>query len=143
MWKHLENKSHFGDDVIKNKCFEIFKEASGTKDMKVYQDYVLCKCIPVNFGLLDLSSPQPPALLYGPHILITFITFLQIKACSLIYFLNIWNNFRPKKTKNVCVWGDMLKKIRVDWKDFFNFLLNYFFPVLRAYGTLKQNHVKF
>ena len=121
MWKHLENKSHFGDDVIKNKCFEIFKEASGMKDMKLYQDDVLCKCIPVNFGLLDLSSPQPPALLYGPHILITFITFLQIKAYSLIYFFNIWNNFRPKK-KNICVWGYMLKKIRVGRKDFFNIL---------------------
>ena len=46
---------------------------------------------------------------------------------------------------NICVWGYMLKKIRVGMYDFFFFCFfyHYFFNIQGACGTPKQNLVKF
>ena len=42
------------------------------------------------------------------------------------------------------VWGYMLKKLgNYVGRSFFNFFLSLFFSIQRAYGTLKQNLVKF
>ena len=52
---------------------------------------------------------------------------------------------KAKKKKNyICVWGYILKKIRVGRVFFLIFFfLSLFIFIQRAYGTLKQNLVKF
>ena len=50
---------------------------------------------------------------------------------------------KAKKYIYICVWGYMLKKIRVGRVFFLFFFLSLFIFIQRAYGTLKQNLVKF
>ena len=50
---------------------------------------------------------------------------------------------KAKKKEYICVWGYMLKKIRIGRVFFLIFFFSLFIFIQRAYGTLKQNLVKF